>query len=834
VDPPRLSTATGLTSAEAGRRLAEHGRNALPEVAPPAMWRRVLAQLRSPLIYILLFALVVDLASWLHEGGSGVPLEGVVIALVLALNAGLGAYQEHRSEQALARLRSLAAPQARVVRDGALTVVPSAELVPGDLVRVESGDRIPADGTLAEAHGFLVDESLVTGESLPVDKAGGREVFSGTLAARGVALIEVTATGAASTMGRLATMLGTIELTRTPLERRLDDFGRRVARWIAALAVAVAAAGLAVEGIAHIGAVLLFAAALAVAAVPEGMPAVVTLTLALGVQRMARRNAVVRRLSSVEALGSVTVIATDKTGTLTENQLSVAAVDADDADQAVRAMVLASEADGAGDPMEAGLLAHARAAGVDVDALRARHPRRSVRPFDSAWSFMRVTVDGDGGAPVSYVKGAPEVVIGRAAIDDASRRAWSERAARLAAGGHRVLALARGDGEAEERLQLLGLVALWDPPRAEVSEAIRAAQDAGVRVVMITGDHPETAMAVARAVGLGGVDAGAVTGPELDAMTPAERLAVVASHGVFARMTPEHKLAIVDALVESGEIVAVTGDGVNDAPALKRADVGVAMGRRGSDVTREVADLVLLDDNFASIVAAIDEGRGIYANIQKFIRFMFSTNLAELLLVLGGTVGAALLGLRDAGGAVLLPLTAVQLLWINFITDGPPALALGVDRNRGLLGAPPHPPSSGLLDRASIVFVLATGLFKGAVAGGLLLVLPMLGVGLGETAATVFLYTAAAQLAFTYPARRNGTRPLANRWLDVAVVGGVALQLAAVLLEPIRAALGLAAPGGFALTIGILAVAGTWAGAELIGGWTRRHHFADELQERVV
>ncbi|HTM22070.1 MAG TPA: HAD-IC family P-type ATPase, partial [Kofleriaceae bacterium] len=307
----------GLTTVEARRRLAEHGANALPEPRPIPMWRRALAQLRSPLVYILLFALAFDLGSWIAAGSRGLPLEAVVIALVLALNAGLGAYQEHRSEQALARLRAVAAPHARVVRDGALTSVPVSELVPGDLVRLESGDRIPADARVADAHGLLIDESMLTGESLPVDRRSGEELAAGTLVARGTAAAEVTRTGAASALGKLATLLGSIDATRTPLERRLDDFGRRVARWVIALAALVAAAGLIIEGIGRAAAVLLFAAALAVAAVPEGLPAVVTLTLAMGVQRMARRHAVVRRLAAVEALGSVTVIATDKTGTLT-------------------------------------------------------------------------------------------------------------------------------------------------------------------------------------------------------------------------------------------------------------------------------------------------------------------------------------------------------------------------------------------------------------------------------------------------------------------------------------------------------------------------------------
>src|SRR5262245_9955547 len=363
------------------------------------MWRRFARQFQSPLIYILLFALVADAAIWVSEGAPGAPVESIAIAVILALNAGLGVYQESKSEAALARLKEMAAPMVWVMREGKLVHMPSAELVPGDLVRVEAGDRIPADGALIEAEGVMIDESTLTGESAPVDKELSEEVFSGTLLVRGKGYIEVSRTGETSAMGRLAVMIGGIEVERTPLERRLEKFGGQIARAVLALAVFIAAAGLLVDGLERMGHVFLFAVALAVAAVPEGLPAVLTLTLALGVERMAKRKAIVRRLSAVEALGSVTVIATDKTGTLTENRMFVKDLDSPDAERALRAMALANDADekaGAGDPLELALLEYSKQRGIDLDSLRNQRPRRSSLPFDSSYKFMRATVEENG------------------------------------------------------------------------------------------------------------------------------------------------------------------------------------------------------------------------------------------------------------------------------------------------------------------------------------------------------------------------------------------------------------------------------------------------------
>ena len=769
----------GLTSSEARSRLERVGPNALPAATPDPIWRRFLRQFSSPLIAILVVALAFDAGLWVYEGAKGLPVEAIAIAVILLLNALLGLYQEQRSEAALARLTVMAASQSWVMRDGQLVRLPSAEIVPGDHVRIEAGDRVPADGVLLEAAGALFDESVLTGESVPVDHGPGADALSGTLLVRGRALVEVTRTGPASAMGRLATMLGGIATTATPLERRVNALGHKIAKWVLVLAVAIGVVGIFAEGLERAPQMIVFAVALAAAAVPEGLPAVLTVALALGVERMARQRAVVRRLSAVEALGSVTVIATDKTGTLTESRMEVRRLDAPDAPLARRAMVLASDADvvtGAGDPLELGLLRFASAHGDDPAAVRAEHPAHDGRPFDAAWKFQRATVTREGRA-VSYFKGAPEVLIARSSLDAAGQAIWARKADEYAREGYRVLALAESEGANEEGLSFLGLVLLWDPPRAEVADAVARARAAGVRVVMITGDHPATALAIA---GLVGVEGEAVmTGDELERLDEAALTSALATTNVFARVQPEQKLRLVDALQRGGAIVAMTGDGVNDAPALKKSDVGVAMGQRGSDVSREVADLVLVDDNFATIVGAVEEGRGIYENIQKFLRFLFSTNLSEVLLVGLGAGLAFALGLRDDTGHLLLPLTAAQILWINLMTDGLPALALAFDRTPGVMQQPPRPTDAPLLDRGSVRFIVGAGSLKAALALVLLAAVPWLGYSLDEARAVTFHFMALGQLALTYPSRHTAAHPLPNPYLHAAVAGGVLLQVLA-------------------------------------------------------
>ena len=817
---------SGLSSQEATRRKAKFGLNNVPAIPPPTIWRRLLRQFASPLIYVLLFAVTFDIAIALW-GRHGWPIEGTVIGAVLVLNATLGVFQEYRADNALAALKNMATPMVWALRDGTLVHIKGDDLVPGDRVRIEAGERIPADGTIADGPGLLIDESMLTGESLRVEKGERGEVFSGTLVVRGKAFFDVTRTGPSSALGKLATTLANVKADRTPLERRLDLLGTQLTRWVAAIAVALAAFGLYAEGFGRVQEIVLFAVVLAVAAVPEGMPAVVTLTLSLGVQRMARRKAVVRRLSAVEALGSVTVIATDKTGTLTENRMTVQELQANDAVQGVRAMVLANDADDgsvAGDPLEIALLAFARTTGIDPSEMRRSFPRTSTRPFDSTWKFMRATVAVDGGTR-SYLKGAPEVLLDRSRLDAATRATWMARAESAAAQGQRVIALASSEGDSETELDMIGLALLWDPPRAEVPDAIRQAQAAGVRVVMITGDHPATASAIAQRVGIARTVV--VTGTELDQLAPAKLRHIVANTDVFARVSPANKLAIVDALKANGDVVAVTGDGVNDAPALKRSDVGVAMGLRGSDVAREVADLVLMDDNFATIVAAIEEGRNIYDNIQSFLRFSLSTNLALVVLIVVGAVGSYVEGLRNAAGMLFLPLTALQLLWINFLGDGPPGLALAFDHNEGVMTRRPRALGGGLLDKESRRLIVLSGLFKGALGLGALLILPFAGFTLLAIQTVIFQTEAIGKLLSTYEARGRVGRNLA---LHVAVLIGLVLQVITMTVPGVRNLLGLSAIRGVTVLAIVVVIAAAIFGQHAL---TRIFRRRDVLKQRA-
>lgn len=775
------SSRTGFTSNQARDALAQYGPNALPEQPAESLLHRYLRQFRNPVIYILLFALAFDLAIWWQEGAGDIPLEAVTILVILLFNSILGVWQETKSESALARLKALAAPKTWVLRDDRLQQLPSVELVPGDLIRIEAGERIPADGPLESANSFSADESILTGESVPLEKRAGDLVLSGSLAVRGLGWVRITATGQQSTMGQLAHLLQSVEREKTPLERRLAKFGRQVAICVIGLAVLVLVAGVATQGFNDINRLLLFAVALAVAAVPESLPAVLTLAMALGMERMAARKAVVRKLTAVEALGSVTVIATDKTGTLTENQMRVESLDSEQPQQALRAMVLVNDADAttrAGDPLELGLLDYAAAQGLDIAQLRHQFPRESEKPFDAAWKYMRVTVQ-ENGQSISYYKGAPEILLGLCALTAEQRQILQTTIDGHAARGYRLLALAREEGASETGLQWLGAALLWDPPRPEVADAIARCRSAGVRVLMITGDHPATARAIADHVG---IQAGrTVTGEELNGLSTAQLQSLLADATVFARVKPEHKLAIVQALQAGGDVVAVTGDGVNDAPALKAADVGVAMGQRGSDVSREVADLVLLDDNFSTIVAAIEEGRSIYENIQKFIRTLFSTNVTEVMLIALGAMLAFYF--TDAGVEVLLPLTAAQVLWVNLLTDSLPALAITTDSNPGLLQKRPRKAVAPLMDPASLIYVFLVGSVGGIVALLLYWWLPVSGIAPAEAQTVVFCYLVFVQMTFVPPARRVNVGAVWNRWVFLALLVGVGAQLAALLNE---------------------------------------------------
>ena len=784
---------SGLSNDEVSDLRSRHGENVLPEQATQSTFSKFISQFKNPLVYILLFALFVDGSIWFYEGASTFPLESLAILIILLANASLGLWQNLKSDVALAELDRLTEPHCSVIREHQLQRIESRLLVPGDIVRVEAGERLPADGVVLQHSGFIVDESIITGESEPVTITADDEVLSGTMAARGAALIRVTSTGAASNMGKLASMLVGMERDKTPLERRLGVIGKRLALVISVAAILLWLTGIYLTGLSHSGELFLFVVALAVAAVPESLPAVITFTLALGVQRMAKRKAVVRKLSAVEALGSVTVIATDKTGTLTENKMLVQELDVSNEDESHRAMALVNDADlgaGVGDPLELGILSYLD--GKDsklITTIRNDYPRLSTRPFDAEWKFMRVTVRTPAGDTVSYFKGAPEVLLQLCTLGEEDLVDWQQRIEQFAGKGYRTLGMARSEGESEEGLEWLGLILLLDPPRPEVADSIHQATGAGIRVLMITGDHPATGREIARQVGI--KSDRCVTGAELEKMDSDQFANTLANTHVFARVSPELKLRIVETLQEQGEIVAVTGDGINDAPALKAAHVGVAMGQRGSDVSREVADLVLLDDNFTSIVAAIDEGRNTYENIQKIIRFLFAANLAEVMLVIIGSLITFIAFSTEAG--IILPLTAAQILWINLLTDSIPALAITLDRNDDVLLLKPRSPKASLLDRNSMRFIVFVGLLGSSFALAALFILPIVGINHGVTQTLVFCYLTVVQLAVVNPARQSNLRPAPNRIVNWALALSLLMQVLVVTIPALRNLLGLSA-----------------------------------------
>ncbi|MFC4169677.1 cation-translocating P-type ATPase [Teichococcus aestuarii] len=795
-DPQR-----GLSEAEAQRRLARHGRNELAGEKPVPAWRKLLAQFQDMLVILLLAAALVSATLWLIERDAALPYEAMAILAVVLLNAAMGYFQRARAEQAVAALRQMSAAQARVVRDGAQRSIPAAELVPGDLILVEEGDTIPADARIVHSAALQTAEAALTGESLPVPKQaealaveagpGDRAnmLFSGTAAAYGHGRAVVTATGMRTEMGRIAGMLKSAPEERTPLQRELDRVGRMLGTIVIAIAVVMVGTILLVEdvrGARAIFDVLILGVALAVAAVPEGLPAVVTAVLSVGVQRMARRKAIVRHLAAVETLGSADVIASDKTGTLTRNEMTVrrvvtasgsvevegagyapvggvrgvegGAVEGGLRTELLRTLSAAERANNAvlqeaedgrwtvqGDPTEGALIVTARKAGLDSGALEARFPRIGEVPFSSERKLMS-TLHRDArrqGRLTAFTKGAPDVLLERCThelVGEEAQPLSAERRASilcaneaLAGQALRTLGVAfrslPQDGtarellgeELEQGLVFLGLIGMIDPPREEAKLAVARARGAGIRPIMITGDHPGTAAAIARELGIAH-DAGVVTGTELQAMPDDALSRTVRQVSVYARVNPEHKLRIVRTLQRHGATMAMTGDGVNDAPALKAADIGVAMGITGTDVSKEAADIVLADDNFATIVAAVEEGRAIFANIRKFLRYLLSSNIGEVATMFFGVVLADHIGLAStAGGAVALPLLATQILWINLVTDGAPALALGMDpADAGAMSRPPRPRGEGVVTPrmwAGIVFVGAI------MAAGTLLVL---------------------------------------------------------------------------------------------------------------
>jgi Ca2+-transporting ATPase len=781
--------ARGLSRAEARQRLDQHGPNRLKSAPETPWWERLLEQFQNFLVIILLVATVISMAEWLLQDPreSALPYEAIVILAIVILNALLGYFQEARAERSVRALMALAAPESTVIRDGERQRIHAEEIVPGDIVLVEAGDRVPADARIVEEANLHTDEAPLTGESMPVPKEakpidedhgiGDRRnmLYSSTVATYGRGRAIVVATGMHTEVGRIAGLLEAAKKEPTPLQQELDRTGKRLSIIMLGICAVVFATGLASSTVWTMHAVLalfLFAVALAVAAIPEALPAIVTVGLSLGVRRMAAANAIVRKLPAVETLGAATVICSDKTGTLTRNEMTVRAIYTADglvevsgsgyipegefqaagqpiargsgAGEAVartlRAATLANDAalvnsDGRwrvqGDPTEGALIVAARKLGIS-EAELAAYPRIAEIPFTSERK-RHATVHVDrkhAGRLHVFVKGAPEVLLEKSrhlweggavvALSESRRAELGRQNELLAAQALRVLAVAARDVSAadlgidpqdaaagrhvelpdsiEDDLVLLGLVGMIDPPRAEAKEAVAVAKRAHIRSVMITGDHPATAEAIARELDIFESGAKLLTGAALRGMSDRELDRVVEDVRVFARVDPEHKLRIVGSLQRKGHIVAMTGDGINDAPALKTANIGVAMGITGTDVSKEAADMVLTDDNFASIVKAIEEGRGIYDNIRKYLVYLLSSNAGELLTMFAGVMFAGLLGLASVDAGLFLPLLAAQLLWINLVTDGPPALALGIDpKDPDVMAREPRQRGTGVL-----------------------------------------------------------------------------------------------------------------------------------------
>ena len=677
---------TGLSTHEARQRLLQYGPNKLQQAAETPIWRVLIRQFSSPVILLLIVACVISALL-------GEVADAIAIASIVVLNGLVGFFQEHRAERAILALRSLTAPRARVLRDGHSVMMQATEIVPGDVLLLEAGDIVPADAHLEESHNLSTNEAALTGESLPVAKSTDPTtpetplaerndfVFTGTSIATGTAVAEVIATGMNSELGKIAHLLTTVEDTATPLQQRLARVSRVLIYICLAIVAIVAIAGL-LRGW-SLFEVFMASVSLAVAAVPEGLPAIVTIALAVGVQRMAARNVLIRRLPAVETLGCATVICTDKTGTLTTGVMTVRKLWGHDHLQLLVAAASCTDAElssdgrtGVGDPTEVAILSAAAERGISRKEIEERHPRVLADPFDSVKKRMAIArTDG-----YIYVKGALESVL---PLSTKRLEGAKEEHSQMASNGLRILAVARGLGREQKDLELLGLIGFADPPRSEAIEAVRNARDAGIRTVMITGDHPVTAKVIARELGI------VLSGEN------AEEL-------VHARATPEDKIEIVRSWKAKGEIVAMTGDGVNDAPALREANIGIAMGKTGTEVAREASDMILTDDNFASIVAAVKEGRGIFDNIQKSLVYLLSGNAGELAVMLS----AALIGLP-------LPLLPLHLLWINLVTDGLPALALVVDpTDEDVLKRPPRRPNEPMLGRSQWNYIVLTGMLQ--------------------------------------------------------------------------------------------------------------------------
>jgi P-type Ca2+ transporter type 2C len=870
----RANPLTGLTSDDAARRLVEHGTNVLRGARVVPGWRRALAHFNDPLIYLLLAAITIALVAWLIEGRVGWPVDAIVISVVVLLNAAFGFVQEGKAASAVAALAKMTEVTSAVLRDGQVRRVPSHELVMGDVLALGEGDAVGADARLIEATSLRVQEASLTGESESVLKdvatlpqAGAladrlNMVFKGCAITQGTGRAVVTATGMSTQIGLIAELLEATPQELTPLQKEVAQVGKRLAAAVVVIAVIVVATILltsTIRSATDVVAVLLLGVSLAVAAVPEGLPAILSVVLALGVQRMAKHNAIIKNLSSVETLGSASVICTDKTGTLTRAEMTIERIVTASGDThvtgvgyvpdgevqhkgaalvpgALREEQIAALGGGSlasnaelrqsegvgweihGDPTEVAFLVAERKLGIaDVNERRERRFERVAEiPFTSERKMMSsVEIDREHGDELVLItKGAPgellahctKMRVGMATVelDDALRAKKRNEVDQLADAALRTLAvayrpLAKGEahdaGETlEHDLIFVGTVGIIDPPREEAKPAITEAHKAGIRVIMITGDHPRTALRIALDLGIVTANAHAasqaLTGLELDALDDAAFADAVRENSVFARVSPANKLRIVAALQADHNIVAMTGDGVNDAPALKLADIGVAMGITGTEVTKEAAKMILADDNFATIIEAVREGRAILDNIRKFLRYLLSSNMGEVLTVFLGVAGASIIGLKADGHAVALPLLATQLLWINLVTDSAPALAMGVDpASSDLMSRKPRHVTDRLIDRRMWSDVIQTGLVIALVT--LLTIDMYLPGGFIEggedltTARTAGFTVLVLTSLFTCFTSRSDTASainglFSNPWLWGAVTLSLALQVAVV------------------------------------------------------
>ena len=809
----------GLSQGEGARRLAGYGENKLEKAKPPGLFRQVLAQLRDPMILVLLAAAALSF----FAGGGQDWLDTAIILLIVVFNTVISVSQEDNARKALEALEKLAAPRARVLREGVERRLESTHLVPGDILLLEAGDYVPADGRILWAAGLQTDESAMTGESLPVHKRAGdglppdtplaerkNMVIGGTVVTGGRAKVVVTATGMQTEMGKIAGLLLRQGQGETPLQRKMKE----VSRVLSLVCVGVCAVMFGVGMLQHrdILDMFLTAVALAVAAIPEGLPAIVTIVLAVGVGRMARRNAIIKRLPAVETLGCASVICSDKTGTLTKNQMTVLEVWTPAPALRDRALTLgtlcgdAQEGPGGyiGDPTETAIAQAAAQAGLEKAALERDMPRRGEAPFDSVRKRMATCHALPNGEALVAVKGAPEAVLARCThllgaqgprpLTDGDRRRIAQVGGDLAGQALRVLAVAQRLQPAlpksmaaeglEAELTFVGLIGMMDPPRPEVRQAVDRCAGAGIRPVMITGDHKDTAVAIAKQLNIYRPGDKAIDGAGLDFLPQETLEEEIEAFSVYARVSPEHKMRIVQAWQRRGHVVAMTGDGVNDAPALKAADIGCAMGKTGTDVAKGAADMILTDDNFATVVAAVEQGRGIYANIRKAIHYLLSCNIGEILTIFLAT----LLPVSQA------PLSPVQLLWLNLVTDSLPALALGMEPvEKTAMTQPPRGKEEPLFSKAFSRRLA----WQGALVGGITLLAYGLGFHLTGTFAVAntmaFATLTFSQLFHAFDVRSETTPlfrlgVLSNKAMNKAFLAGAALQAAVLLAPPLQGA----------------------------------------------